>query len=105
MVLGEAYLKDILRPPPTGAMPANIPHPFATNLYAYVTKRFIPKHWYLAAGFAFTLTLYGTLDGLRDSGKKGAYDAAVMAGKQPCELFPYSVDLEFLRIACQDCVL
>jgi hypothetical protein len=87
MVLGEAYLKDILRPPPTGAVPANVPHPFAKSLYTYFTKRVMVKHWYLAAGFAFTLTLYGTLDELRDAGKKKAYDAAVMEGRQPCECF------------------
>lgn len=85
MTLGEAYIKDILRPPPTGSVPANVAHPFQTSFYTYLTKKFIPRHWYLAAGFTFTLTLYGTLDGLREAGKKKAYDAAVMEGRQPCK--------------------
>ncbi len=85
MVLGEAYIKDILRPPPVSGVPANPAHPFQLSFYTYLTKRAIPKHWYLAAAFTFTLTLYGTLDSLRDSGKKAAYDAAVLDGKKPCE--------------------
>ena len=85
-MLTEAYLKDIIRPPPTGSVPANVAHPFQTSFYTYVTKKFIPKHWYLAAGVTFTLTLYGTLDALRESGKKKAYDDAIAAGRPPCEL-------------------
>ena len=87
MTLGEAYLKDILRPPPTGFVPENVAHPFQKSTYTYVTKKFLPRHWYLAAGFAFTLTLYGQLDNLREGGKKKAYDDAVMAGKAPCKYF------------------
>eukprot|EP00798_Chlamydomonas_sp_ICE-L_P007197 gene7197-305_t len=83
MTLGEAYLKDILRPPPTGFVPQNVAHPFQKSSYTYLTKKFFPRHWYLAAGFAFTITMYGQLDGLRESGKKGAYDSAVEAGKTP----------------------
>nr|6RD4_8 Chain 8, Mitochondrial ATP synthase subunit ASA8 [Polytomella sp. Pringsheim 198.80]6RD5_8 Chain 8, Mitochondrial ATP synthase subunit ASA8 [Polytomella sp. Pringsheim 198.80]6RD7_8 Chain 8, Mitochondrial ATP synthase subunit ASA8 [Polytomella sp. Pringsheim 198.80]6RD8_8 Chain 8, Mitochondrial ATP synthase subunit ASA8 [Polytomella sp. Pringsheim 198.80]6RD9_8 Chain 8, Mitochondrial ATP synthase subunit ASA8 [Polytomella sp. Pringsheim 198.80]6RDA_8 Chain 8, Mitochondrial ATP synthase subu len=83
MVLGEVYLKDILRTPPTGAIPANVPHPFQTSFYTYATKKLIPRHWYLLGGFTFTITLYGILDGLRDSGKKKAYDEAIHAGKTP----------------------
>jgi hypothetical protein len=84
MAMTEQYLAGILRPPPTGAVPANVPHPFHSP-YTYLVKRALPKHWFLAAGFTFTISLYGVLDGLRDSGKKAAYDAAVMEGKQPCE--------------------
>lgn len=85
MTLGEAYLRGILRPPPTDHVPANVAHPFQKSFLYYVQKKAIPKHWFLATGFAFTLTLYGILDGLRDSGKKKAYDEAVLAGKAPCE--------------------
>ena len=85
MTLGEAYLKDILRPPPTGFMPANVAHPYQKSFYTYATKKLIPRHWFLLAGFTFTITLYGQLDSLRDAGKKKAYDEAVLAGKQPCE--------------------
>lgn len=85
MVLGEAYLKDILRTPPTTSLPANVPHPYQKSFYTYATKKLIPKHWFLLAGFATTLTLYGMLDNLRDAGKKSGYDAAVLAGKAPCE--------------------
>ena len=87
MTMTELYLKDIVRPPPTGSVPANVAHPFQTSFYTYLTKKFIPKHWYLVAGVTFTLTLYGTLDGLREAGKKKAYDDAVAAGRPPCELF------------------
>lgn len=89
--LTEAYLKDILRPPPTGAVPKNVAHIFQSSPYTYFVKRAIPKHWYLAAGFGFTVTLYGVFDGLRDSGKKASYDAAVMEGKQPCEFEYFSL--------------
>lgn len=85
MVLGEALLKDVLRPPPVASVPANPAHPFQSSFYTYLTRRAIPKHWYLAAGFTFTLTMYGLVDGLRESGKKAKYDEAVLAGKQPCE--------------------
>ena len=43
-MLGEAYLKDIIRPPPTGSVPANVAHPFQTSFYTYVTKKFIPRY-------------------------------------------------------------
>lgn len=85
MVLGEAYLKDILRTPPTTSLPENVPHPYQKSFYTYASKKLIPKHWFLLAGFATTLTLYGILDDLRDSGKKSAYDTAVLAGKAPCK--------------------
>jgi hypothetical protein len=85
MTLGEAYLKDVLRTPPTTHLPPPTPHPFQKSFYTYVTKKALPKHWFLLAGAGFMLTLYGTLDGLRESGKKSAYDAAVMAGQTPCE--------------------
>eukprot|EP00955_Chlamydomonas_euryale_P054263 355754-Chlamydomonas_euryale.AAC.25 len=82
-MLTAEYLKDIVRPPPTGGIPANVAHPFQTSFYTYVTKKFLPRHWYLAAGATFTLTLYGTLDSLREAGKKSAYDEAVAAGRPP----------------------
>ena len=85
MTLGEAYLKDILRPPPTGSIPPNVPHPYQTSFYTYATKKLFPKHWFLLAGFGFTITLYGVLDSLKDGAKKKAYDDAVAAGRQPCE--------------------
>ena len=86
MVLGEAFIKDILRPPPTGFVPDNVPHPFQKSFYTYVTKRALPRHWFLLAGFTFAVTLYGTLDKMRELGKQKAYDEAVLAGKQPCGL-------------------
>ena len=85
MVLGEAYLKDILRPPPTTGVPANVAHPFQASFLTYVQKKVIPKHIYLVAGFGFTITMYGVLDGLLNGAKKSSYDAAVLAGKTPCE--------------------
>jgi hypothetical protein len=84
-MLTEAYLKDIIRPPPTTHLPSNVAHPFQTSFYTYFTKKFLPRHWYLAAGATFTLTLYGTLDSLREAGKKKAYDDAIAAGRPPCE--------------------
>eukprot|EP00197_Chlamydomonas_leiostraca_P012048 CAMPEP_0202862336 /NCGR_PEP_ID=MMETSP1391-20130828/3416_1 /ASSEMBLY_ACC=CAM_ASM_000867 /TAXON_ID=1034604 /ORGANISM="Chlamydomonas leiostraca, Strain SAG 11-49" /LENGTH=89 /DNA_ID=CAMNT_0049541865 /DNA_START=37 /DNA_END=306 /DNA_ORIENTATION=+ len=83
MTLGEAYIKDILRPPPVGSVPGNVPHPFQKSFYTYLTKKAMPKHWYLAAGFTFTLTLYSALDSLREAGKQKSYDQAVMEGKKP----------------------
>lgn len=105
MTLGEAYLKDIIRPPPTGSIPANVAHPFQTSFYTYFTKKFIPRsdgcllilacmlmlamhsfrHWYLAAGATFTLTVYGVLDSLREQGKKAAFDEKTKAGLPTCE--------------------
>lgn len=85
MVLGEQYMAGILRPPPTTHLPANTLHPFQKSFVYYMQKKGLPKHWYLLSGFAFTLTLFTTLDGLRETGKKSAYDAAVLAGKTPCE--------------------
>ncbi len=92
MTLGEAYLKDILRAPPTDHIPANVAHPFQKSFYTYFTKRFVPKHWYLAVGFGFALTLYGTLDGLREQGKKKQYDEAMMEGRQPCKCSTMTLD-------------
>jgi hypothetical protein len=43
------------------------------------------QHWFLAAGFTFTLVAYGAVDGLRDDMKKSAYDQKVLAGQKPCE--------------------
>jgi hypothetical protein len=84
MGLTEAYLRDILRTPPTSHLPAPTPHPFQKSFFTYLTKKALPKHWYLIAGATVTLTLYGTLDGLREMGKKSAYDTAVLAGQTPC---------------------
>ncbi|KAG1669625.1 hypothetical protein FOA52_010785 [Chlamydomonas sp. UWO 241] len=81
MVLTAEFMKDIVRPPPTGFVPPNVAHPFQTSFYTYFTKKFVPRHWYLAAGATFTLTLYGTLDHLLQSGKKAAYDNNVKEGK------------------------
>jgi hypothetical protein len=83
--LTAEFLKGIVRPPPTGFVPPNVAHPFQTSFYTYLTKKFIPRHWYLAAGATFTLTLYGTLDTLLQSGKKSAYDTNVKEGKPTCE--------------------
>ena len=85
MVLDASFLKDIVRPPPTTSIPPNVAHPFQKSFYTYLTKKFLPRHWYLAAGATFTLTLYGTLDAAREAGKKKAYDDAVAAGRPPCE--------------------
>lgn len=85
MTLGEAYIKDILRPPPVGCVPANVAHPFQSSFYTYLTKRAVPKHWFLAAGFTFTLVMYSQLDNLREAGKQKNYDQAVMEGKKPCK--------------------
>lgn len=85
MTLGEAYLKDILRPPPTSGVPQNVQHPFQKSFYTYLTKKAIPRHWFLAVGFTCAITLYGTLDSLREGGKQKSYDQAVMEGRQPCE--------------------
>ena len=63
MTLGEIYLKGVLRPPPTGFIPEVVPHPFQTSFSYYITKKFIPKHWYLAVGFGFTLVRRMDSDG------------------------------------------
>jgi hypothetical protein len=83
-MLGEAHIDSILRPPPVGTVPQNVAHPFQKSFYTYFTKKFIPKHWFLLGGFTVAITLYGTLDELRDAGKKKAYDTAVLEGRQPC---------------------
>ena len=43
------------------------------------------RHWYLAAGATFTLTIYGVLDSLREQGKKASFDEKTKAGLPTCE--------------------
>lgn len=59
------------------------------------------QHWYLAAGFTFTLLAYGAVDGLRDDVKKSAYNQKVLAGQPP---FTGMRWLYFVSYACPPCV-
>jgi len=87
MVLGESYLKGILRPPlaDAKALPPNPPHPFQTDLGFYLKQRFMKNHFPLVVGFAVAIWCFTKADaGMRDA-KKRNYDEAVAAGRSPCE--------------------
>jgi hypothetical protein len=87
MVLGEAYLKGILRPPlaDAKALPPNPPHPFQTNTGFYLKQRFLKHHFPLVVGFAVAIWAFTGADNAMRAGKKKAYDEAVAAGRSPCE--------------------
>jgi hypothetical protein len=87
MVLGEAYLQNILRAPPTDpANWLNKPHPFQTDISYYLRKRFVKNHHALVIGYVFSLWAFGKVDDLMESSKVKKYEKAVLAGQLPCTL-------------------
>lgn len=87
MVLGESYLKGILRPPLADprALPPNPPHPFQTDLGFYLRQRFLKHHFPLVVGFAVAIYAFTGVDAAMRGAKKRAYDEAVAEGRSPCE--------------------
>jgi hypothetical protein len=87
MVLGESYLKGILRPPLADpkALPPNPPHPFQTDFGFYLKQRFFKHHTPLVIGFAVAIWAFTAVDRGMANAKKTAYDEAVAAGRSPCE--------------------
>ncbi|KIY96966.1 F1F0 ATP synthase associated 10.0kDa protein [Monoraphidium neglectum] len=85
MVLGEAYLKGILRPPlaDVKALPPNPPHPFQTDLLFYLRQRFFKHHTPLVFGFAVAIYAFTQVDSMMAAGKKKAYDEAIAEGRSP----------------------
>ncbi|GBF87821.1 hypothetical protein Rsub_00532 [Raphidocelis subcapitata] len=85
MVLGEAYLRGILRPPPADvkSLPKNPPHPFQTDLGFYLRQRFFKHHTPLVFGFAVAIWAFTKVDSMMSDGKKRAYDEAVAEGRSP----------------------
>lgn len=85
MVLGESYLRGILRPPlaDVKALPPNPPHPFQTDTLFYLRQRFFKHHTPLVVGFAFAIWAFTKADeGMRNA-KKKAYDDAIAEGRSP----------------------
>lgn len=85
MVLSEQYLKGILRPPPTSLaqLPPNPPHPFQTSFTYYLRTRVFKHHTPLLIGYAFSIWVFGQLDGAMEAGKKASYEKTIMEGKTP----------------------
>lgn len=86
MVLGEAELRNILRPPPTSAaaLPANPPHPFQQSFSYYFRQRFLKHHTPFLLGYAFSIYVFTQLDAAMKNGKKKSYEHAIMEGHTPC---------------------
>lgn len=75
MVLGESYLKGILRAPlaDVKALPPNPPHPFQTDLGFYLRQRFFKHHFPLVFGFAVAIWVFSKADqGMRNAKKKAS---------------------------------
>lgn len=85
MVLGESYLKGILRPPlaDVSALPPNPPHPFQTDALFYLRQRFFKHHTPLVFGFAVAIWVFTQADKGMAGAKKKAYDEAVAEGRTP----------------------
>lgn len=86
MVLGEAYLRGILRPPPADPtkLPVNPPHPFQKSFSFYLRQRFWPHHHALVVGYGLTIWLFMKIDSARESAKKTSFDKAIEEGHSPC---------------------
>jgi hypothetical protein len=87
MVLGEAYLRGILRPPPADLtnLPPNPAHPFQKSFSFYFKQRFWKHHHALVVGYGFTIWLFMKIDSAREAAKKTSYDKAIAEGHVPCE--------------------
>jgi hypothetical protein len=87
MVLGEAYLRGILRPPPADpfTVAPNPPHPFQKSFSYYFRQRFWPHHHALVVGFGITIWLFTSIDSAREAAKKASFDKAIAEGHSPCE--------------------
>jgi hypothetical protein len=105
MVLGEAYMRDILRPPPAdpSALPPNPPHPFQRSFPFYLRHRFLKYHWPLVFGYAASIYVFMSIDSARNKGNKEAYDAAIAEGRAPCEYCYAAVQLLLWGCAHQSC--
>jgi hypothetical protein len=105
MVLGEAYLRGILRPPPTSAaaLPPNPPHPFQQSFAFYVRQRFMKHHVALVVGYGITIWAFLNIDKARNGAQKANYDKAVSEGHVPCELCVRGARGSTLVVSCIRC--
>lgn len=87
MVLGEEYMRGILRPPPAdpSALPPNPPHPFQKSFAFYLRQRFVKYHWPLVMGYGVAIWAFMGVDEARRNAAKAAYDKAIAEGHAPCE--------------------
>lgn len=85
-VLGESYLRGILRPPlaDVRALPPNPPHPFQKDMMFYLRQRFFKHHTPLVFGFAVAIWAFSKADQGMAGAKKKAYDEAIAEGRSPC---------------------
>ncbi|KAF8068389.1 hypothetical protein HT031_002078 [Scenedesmus sp. PABB004] len=85
MVLGEAYMRNILRPPPAegAALPPNPAHPFQQSFSFYLRQRFLRHHFPLVFGYGVAIYLFMGIDSARNSAQKAAYDKAIEEGHAP----------------------
>lgn len=105
MVLGEEYMRNILRPPPADPtnLPPNPPHPFQKSFSFYFRQRFLKHHWALAAGYATAIYVFMSIDSARNSAQKAAYEKAISEGHAPCELLLTAV--KQIQLSCMTCWL
>jgi hypothetical protein len=87
MVLGEAELRNILRPPPASveALPPNPAHPFQKSFAYYFRQRFLKHHTPFLVGYGFSIWCFVQLDSAMKNGKKKSYEHAIAEGHTPCE--------------------
>lgn len=87
MVLGEAHLRNILRPPPVDPtnLPPNPPHPFQKSFSFYLRQRFLKHHFPLVFGYGVAIYLFMGIDSARNSAQQASYEKAISEGHSPCE--------------------
>jgi len=87
MTLTEAYMRNILRPPPADPsnLPPNPPHPFQKNFSFYLKNRFLKYHFPLVVGYGLTVYLFTKIDEARNNAKKAAYEKNISEGHSPCK--------------------
>jgi hypothetical protein len=83
-MLGEAELRNILRPPPNPvALPVNPPHPFQTSFLYYFRQRFLKNHTPFLFGYAFSVWTFVQLDKMMKNGQRKSYETAIKEGHSP----------------------
>jgi hypothetical protein len=87
MVLGEAHLRNILRPPPVDPtnLPPNPPHPFQKSFSFYLRQRFLKHHFPLVFGYGVAIYLFMGIDSARNNAQQASYEKAISEGHSPCE--------------------
>lgn len=85
MVLGEAYLKGILRPPPSGFVPEYVPHPHSSNFLLYLRERGVRQNWFIFGGVACAVYVFSSLQTMREKMGEKKYEEAIMSGHAPCK--------------------